>query len=59
MSIFVSEHEFVLTKKCEIKNHKINNSLISHPENKAHWLGNMSYPEFTVIDTPGFGDNIT
>jgi len=26
---------------------------------EAHWLGNMSYPEFTVIDTPGFGDNIT
>jgi len=26
---------------------------------EAHWLGNASNPEFTVIDTPGFGDNIT
>ena len=23
-----------------------------------NWLGNSSYPKFTVIDTPGFGDNI-
>ena len=22
------------------------------------WLGNSSYPRFTVIDTPGFGENI-
>ena len=25
---------------------------------KGHWLGNSSYPKFTIIDTPGFGDNI-
>ena len=25
---------------------------------QGHWLGNASYPRFTVIDTPGFGDNI-
>ena len=25
---------------------------------KGHWLGNSSYPRFTIIDTPGFGDNI-
>ena len=22
---------------------------------KGHWLGNSSYPKFTIIDTPGFG----
>ena len=25
---------------------------------QGSWLGNSSYPKFTVIDTPGFGENI-
>ena len=24
---------------------------------KAHWLGNSSAPSFTVVDTPGFGED--
>ena len=25
---------------------------------EGHWLGNTSAPYFTVIDTPGFGNNL-
>ena len=25
---------------------------------QGHFLGNKSFPTFTVIDTPGFGDNV-
>ena len=25
---------------------------------QGHFLGNKAYPNFTVIDTPGFGDNV-
>ena len=25
---------------------------------KGHWLGNQSSPIFTVIDTPGFGNDL-
>ena len=25
---------------------------------EGHWLGNTSAPYFTIIDTPGFGNNL-
>ena len=25
---------------------------------KGHWLGNQSSPIFTIIDTPGFGNDL-
>ena len=25
---------------------------------QGHWMGNATAPRFTVIDTPGFGDNL-